>query len=173
MRNQGPLRDALASAVAGFVATKITEQGQMALYRATPSKVRKREDRARPGPPPQLAAQKTLRALGVAPTEKRTAAAAMGFHYGLGLAWAPSYLLLRRYGGLGPVSAGLLSGAAMSLLVDEGLTPALGFSAPNRAYPDTTHVRGFVGHLLFGLALAGAAEGVGALLARAGRGHRP
>ncbi len=30
------------------------------------------------------------------------------------------------------------------------MTPALGFSAPNRAYPLSTHLRGFVAHLVFG-----------------------
>jgi hypothetical protein len=43
--------------------------------------------------------------------------------------------MTRRATGLGPVSAGLASGAAMSLIVDEGVTPLFGFSAPNRDYP--------------------------------------
>jgi hypothetical protein len=39
-----------------------------------------------------------------------------------------------------PVLAGLLTGAALSLIVDEELAPLLGFSAPNRAYPLVTHL---------------------------------
>ncbi len=46
----------------------------------------------------------------------------------------------------------------MSLIVDEGMTPALGFSAPNSAYPLVTHLRGFVAHLAFGLGVAASAE---------------
>ena len=46
----------------------------------------------------------------------------------------------------------------MSLLVDEWLTPAFGFSAPNRAYPLVTHVRGFAAHVVYGLAVAATAE---------------
>lgn len=46
----------------------------------------------------------------------------------------------------------------MSLLVDEGLTPLLGFSAPNGAYPLSTHIRGFVAHLAFGVAVAAVTE---------------
>lgn len=68
------------------------------------------------------------------------------------------YGFLRRCTDMGPVSAGLLSGAAMSLLVDEGITPLLGFSAPNRAYPLSTHLRGFGAHLTYGLGVAGTAE---------------
>lgn len=38
------------------------------------------------------------------------------------------------------------------------LTPAFGFSAPNRSYPLATHARGFVAHLVFGLAVAAVTE---------------
>jgi uncharacterized membrane protein YagU involved in acid resistance len=57
-----------------------------------------------------------------------------------------------------PLGAGLAAGAALSLVVDEGLTPALGLSAPNRACPAATHLRGFLAHLVWGAAAALAAE---------------
>ena len=50
--------------------------------------------------------------------------------------------------------AGFATGAAMSLIVDEMLVPALGFSPPNRAFPAITHVRGFLNHLAYGAAAA-------------------
>ncbi len=81
-----------------------------------------------------------------------------GFHYGLGVGWGPTCTLLRRWTSLNLVSAGLLSGATMSLLVDEGMTPFMGFSAHNRDYPLATHLRGFVAHLVFGLGVAATAE---------------
>jgi hypothetical protein len=74
------------------------------------------------------------------------------------MAWGPVYGLLRRHGGLGPLGAGLLAGGSLSLIVDEGLAPALGLSAPNRDCPPGTHVRGFVAHLVWGAAAALAAE---------------
>ena len=46
----------------------------------------------------------------------------------------------------------------MSLVADEGMTPALGFSAPNRSYPLATHLRGFAAHLAFGLGVAAVTE---------------
>ncbi len=65
---------------------------------------------------------------------------------------------MRRWTELGPIQAGLLTGAVQSLLVDEGLTPLLGFSAPNRDYPLVTHLRGVVAHLAYGLGIAATAE---------------
>lgn len=84
----------------------------------------------------------------------------MGFHYGLAISWAPLYALLRRWR-LHPVPAGLTMGTAMSLIADETMTPALGSSAPNRAYPLATHPA-------FGLAVAAVTETAWAL-----RGRRP
>ena len=51
----------------------------------------------------------------------------MLFHYGLAVSWAPLYAVLRRRGRLHPITAGLATGSAMSLIADEGMTPALGF----------------------------------------------
>ena len=59
-----------------------------------------------------------------------------------------------------PEHAGLAAGASLSLVVDEGLAPALGLSARNRDCPPGTHVRGFVAHLIWGAAAALAAEAV-------------
>lgn len=120
---------------------------------------RRTEDEARPGDPFIIAARKTTRALGLELSEERVQKVGTYlFHYGLGLGWGPVYTFLRRWTGLNPLSAGLLSGVAMSLVVDEGMTPLLGFSAPNRDYPLATHLRGFAAHLAYGLGVAGTAE---------------
>src|SRR4051812_13485642 len=68
------------------------------------------------------------------------------------------YGFLRRHGRMQPLTAGALTGASLSLIVDEGLAPALGFSAPNRDYPALTHVRGVLNHLAYGAAVAVTAE---------------
>jgi len=57
-----------------------------------------------------------------------------------------------------PLGAAVVTGASMSLLVDEALTPAMGFSAPSLDYPASTHVRGFVAHLAFGAIVAAIVE---------------
>lgn len=145
--------------IGGYVGTKIMERVSMRLYELESEEDRRQEEEVRPGPPFEIAARKTTEALGLELSEPQIQAlATYGFHYGLGMAWGPAYTLLRRWTDLGPVSAGLLVGAAMSLIVDEGMTPYFGFSAPNRSYPLSTHLRGFAAHLAFGLGVAATAE---------------
>jgi uncharacterized membrane protein YagU involved in acid resistance len=92
--------------------------------------------------------------------------AGMAFHYLAGLSWTPVYLLLRRTLRWHPVAAGLATGASMSLILDDTITPAIGASAPNDAYPASTHVRAFLAHLVYGLAVAGVLETGWKLLGR-------
>lgn len=61
-----------------------------------------------------------------------------------------------------PVSAG----AAMSAVADETLTPLLGFSTPNRAYPPATHARGVAARLVFRAAVGAVTEVAWALTGR-------
>lgn len=107
--------------------------------------------------PYAIAARKTADLLSLRLSERQMNRLALAFHYGLA-EWAPMYPLLRRQTSLGPLAAGLLTGAAMSVVADEVMMPALGFSAPNRAYPLSTHLRGFVAHLVFGLGVAATTE---------------
>ncbi|KAK0351611.1 hypothetical protein LTR94_024279, partial [Friedmanniomyces endolithicus] len=48
---------------------------------------------------------------------------------------------------------GTAYGAAVSLVADEMAMPALGFSPPASEVAASTHLRGFVSHLVFGVAL--------------------
>lgn len=96
-----------------------------------------REDAVRPGAPYALAADKTADLLGV-----------------------NHPAVLRRRTTRGPAAARLATGGTMSLIADDMMTPARGCSAPNRAYPPSTHVRGLVGHLVFGFGVA-ATTGLG------------
>jgi hypothetical protein len=160
--------DLAIATAAGYVGTKTMEPVSMKLYELQDEQARRQEDQARPGPPYEIAAKKTAALLGLRLEGKALYRASMVMHYGLAIGWAPVYALLRRRGRMSVPGAALAGGASMSLLVDEGLTPALGFSAPNRAYPLVTHLRGFTAHLAFGLAVAAVYE-----LAWAVRGRRP
>jgi uncharacterized membrane protein YagU involved in acid resistance len=159
-RTQPPLlADVAVGLAAGLFANWATDLAQRPLRRATPEGVRRREERVSPGPSSsQVAARRIAERLGRPLDEDRLRPVAKAVHYGLGMAWGPVYCLLRSRGGKRPLGAGLVAGAALSLVVDEGLTPALGLSAPNRAYPAATHVRGFLAHLVWGVAAALAAE---------------
>ena len=152
--------DLAIGVVAGLVATKLTEFAQEALYEPMPAAIKKKEERVSPGPPPEVAAEKTAGLLGYKLTEKQAQLGGLAVHYGLGAAWGPVYGLLRRHSKMQPLGAGFVTGAAMSLIVDEALTPALGFSAPSRAYPTITHARGLIGHLVFGAVVALTAEAI-------------
>lgn len=154
------LADAAIGVVAGLVATKLTEFAQRALYEPMPKAVKETEERVSPGPPPQVAAEKTAGWIGYKLNKRQTEVGGQVVHYGLGAAWGPIYGLLRRYSNMQPLGAGFVTGAALSLIVDEALTPALGFSAPSEEYPTITHVRGLVGHLIFGAAVALTAEAI-------------
>ncbi|SFE43300.1 DUF1440 domain-containing protein [Blastococcus tunisiensis] len=164
MQLRRTLTDLALSSVAGYVGTRAMEPVSMRLYQWEPDAARAREDSARPGAPYRIAAERLSGLAGLDLEEKRLGQLALAFHYGLALQWAPLYPLLRRRTQLGPLPAGLLTGAAMSLLADELMTPAFGFSAPNLDYPLVTHVRGFVAHLVFGTAVAATVETGWALL---------
>lgn len=169
---QMPLRpiDLAVAPVAGYLGTKVMEPVSMKLYEWEPEAARRQEDDVRPGPPYRLAAEKFSQWLGLSLSEEQLERAALGVHYALPTSWVPVYALLRRRTAMKPVGAGLAMGAAMSLVADEIVTPALGFSAPNRDYPLVTHVRGFVAHLAFGLAVAAVTEAAwSALRASPGR----
>lgn len=71
--------------------------------------------------------------------------AGMVFHYVFGVGWGPVYCLMRHTAGMGSLGAGVAAGMSMSINLDELVTPA-------------AHVRGLLGHLVYGLALAGTAE---------------
>lgn len=158
MRLEEAISDVGIGLISGYVGTRVMEPVSMKLYELESEEDRRREDEVRPGSPFEIAARKTTQAVGLQLEDPQLQMAGMAFHYGLGMGWGPVYTLLRRMTGINPIAGGLLTGAFLSLLVDEGLTPALGFSAPNRAYPLVTHLRGFVAHLVYGLGVAAAAE---------------
>jgi hypothetical protein len=152
------LTDLALAPVAGYVGTKMMEPVGMKLYELESDDDRRREDEVRPGPPYAIAARKAADLAGLDLSDKQLERLSLAFHYGLAIQWAPLYAVLRRRTSLAPVPAGLATGAAMSLIADEMMTPAMGFSAPNRAYPLATHVRGLIGHLVYGLGVAATTE---------------
>jgi uncharacterized membrane protein YagU involved in acid resistance len=173
MKDDTLLLDIGVGMLAGLVATKVTEYAQQALWAATPEETRRKEQRVRLGPPFRVAAEKSADLAGLHLDEKETMAAGMAFHYASGIGWGPVYCVMRRAAGMNSLGAGIAAGMSMSILLDELVTPALGFSAPNRDYPPAAHVRGLLGHLVYGLALAGTAEGLYRLAAEPGELSRP
>lgn len=152
--------------VAGYVGTKAMEPVSMYLYRHEPDHARAAEDAARPGPPYRVAAKKITGVRGLTLTDEVLDKVALGFHYGLAVSWAPLYGVLRHRARLAAPTAALVTGLAMSVMADELMTPMLGFSAPNRAYPLLTHLRGVAAHLVFGATVGVVSEVTWALARR-------
>src|SRR3712207_3873106 len=118
------LVDVAAGCAAGLVATKVYGLVQAALYRPMPRQVKRlQEERVRPGPSAQMAAAKIPESLGYSLDDEQRKLAGSAVHYGLGIAWGPVYTFLRRHSGMQPLGAGLVTGTALSLIVDEGLAP--------------------------------------------------
>ena len=155
------LTDMAVGLLVGLVATRVTNLAQRPLACMTPERVKRQERRASSsGTSSGVAAKRVAEGLDLSLGKRETELLGKAIHLATGMAWGPVYGLLRRHAGLRPVGAGLATGAAMSLILDEGLVPALGLSAPNETYPLLTHVRGFAAHLVFGAAAALTAEAV-------------
>lgn len=161
------LADLGTGLIAGYVGTRAMTPVTTLLYERVPEEVRARERAAQAEPAYEVAARKTAAAVGLQLSPEQQQTGGMVLHWGLGLGWGIITTLLRRATGLHPVVAGLVSGLAMFVLIDEGANTAFGFAARPSAYPAATHLRGLVGHLVYGVASAVAAEMI-SVLGRAG-----
>jgi hypothetical protein len=121
---------------------------------------KEREGELLPEGAPVASARKLAGLIGAEPTDEQAGTIAATLHQGLGQLYGVAAAALTRRG-VPPVRAGLASGAAGFLLVDE-LANSLFFTPPPQAYPVESHLRGLVGHLTFGAT-------TGALLALARR----
>lgn len=150
--------DWVAGLAGGYLATKVTDRAQRALWRATPQPEKAREPDLPEGSSAGAAARQLSQQVDAVPTERQLQLTKRGIHYGLGISWGWTYCLLRRYSGMSAPGAGIATGMILSLVVDEALNPALGITARSRTYPVSAHVRGFLTHIVYGLSVAAAAE---------------
>lgn len=161
--------------IAGYLATRVTDRAQRALWRVTPDCEKAREPATRDQSSAQAAARLLCHWGHIEPTDARLRRLKKVVHYGLGLGWGGVYGWLRRNRRVDPLSAGVITGLSLSLVVDETLNPVLGITPPPQAYPTSSHLRGLATHLVYGLTVAVAAEGLHRLASptvAAGRGAR-
>jgi len=121
---------------------------------------KQREQELLPSGAPVAAARKLAGLLGAEPTDDQAGTIALAMHQSLGQGYGVAAAALTRRG-VPPMAAGVASGMAGFLLVDE-LVNSLFFTPPPQAYPVESHLRGIVGHLTLGVV-------IGALLAAARR----
>lgn len=158
MRARNVVSGAAAGVIGGYVGTKVMNPVTVKLQELAPEVDREREKAVSPGSPYKIGAQKAADLVGVKLDEKQLDQAASVMPYTVGIAGGLLYVFLRRVLRMSPLLAALLSGMALFVVVDEGLTPTLGLSAPNLEYPLSTHLRGFLGHLAYGAGVAVTAE---------------
>jgi uncharacterized membrane protein YagU involved in acid resistance len=151
-------KEILIGAVAGLVATGVTDQAERLFARMTPPAARAREPKIPGGSSSKATASLLCRILGYQPGERTLQRIKNTIHYGLGSAWGPLYCLARRRAGMPPGAAGLAVGTALSLLVDNFLNTLLGTTPPPHRFPASAHVRGFATHVVWGAAAAATAE---------------
>lgn len=122
-----------------------------AMYNHEAPGAKAREDRARDGVPAlEVAAERLAEAAGVRLSKHERRAGGTALQWGVSIGAGALYAVLRprlRNAGAG---GGVAFGAALSLLVDEGLIPLLGLAPAPGAFPWQTHARGIIAHLIFG-----------------------
>ena len=144
----------------GYCASKVMDRATGWYFEHQSETSRQREEKVAPGGAPVLAGKKIAHMVGREVTGEEAAKIGFSVHGSLAVAYGMVAAALVR-SGIHPVRAGLLTGAAAFLLVDEGVNSAL-FTPPPWAYPIESHLRGVVGHLAYGIA-------AGAMLAVARR----
>jgi hypothetical protein len=157
---KGAIRVLLVGAVAGNLAGRVMDQATTWFYERQSDASKRREGELLPEGAPMASARKLAGLIGAEPTDDQAGTIAATLHQGLAQLYGVAAAALTRRG-VPPVRAGLATGAAGFLLVDE-LANSLFFTPPPQAYPVESHLRGVVGHLTFGAT-------TGALLALARR----
>ena len=135
------IRVLLVGAAAGYLAGRVMDQVTTWFYERQSDASRQRENELLPGGAPLASARKLAGLVGAEPTDEQAGQLAAA--------------------GVPPLAAGVATGMAGFLLVDEAAN-SLFFTPPPQAYPVESHLRGAVGHLTLGLV-------TGALLAVARR----
>lgn len=167
-------RHVLLGVAAGTVGTVALERTTAWFYRMQGERSRQREQSVREGFPMTVLAR---RALDPVPGEKasgqdtkKTSRLSSGLHWGLSLSGGMLYgLLYRRVPFLGRM-AGAPYGLMFWLINDEILNTAFRLAPPPQKFPLITHLRGMVGHLAYGMTIAGVFQ---LLNARVERRRRP
>lgn len=122
-------------------------------YDRQSSAVRRRETEARRGVPAlEVLAERLAGSAGNDLSEEERQTGGTVLQWAMGIGSGVLYAALRNHIPGQGIRRGLAYGAAFSLVVDEGLTPLLGLAPGPVSFPWQTHTRGFVGHLVFGVA---------------------
>ncbi len=146
--------DALLGAASGLAASWLMEKAQGPIWNAGGPETKRREQEAQGDLPPATirAAERAARLAGRSIPEERKATAGEAVHYATGALFGALFGVLAPRVGLPALAAGALYGAAVWLVNDETLVPALGLSKRPWAYPASTHAKSLAAHVVYGAA---------------------
>ncbi len=149
---EGVLVDALVGAASGLAASWVMERAQGPIWRIGGEATRRREQEAQGGLEPATvrAAERAAGAIGRSLPDERKGAASEAVHYATGAAFGALFGVLAPRIPLPALVAGAIYGAAVWLLSDETLVPALGLSRRPWDYPASTHAKSLAAHLVYG-----------------------
>jgi hypothetical protein len=145
---KGAIRVVLVGAAAGYLAGQVMDKATTWYYERQSDASKRREQELLPEGAPMASARRLAALVGAEPTDDQVGRVAATLHQALGQLYGVVAAALT-CGGAPPVQAGLATGVAGFLLVDE-LANSLFFTPPPQAYPVESHLRGVVGHLTFG-----------------------
>ena len=145
--------EVLLGARAGYLASKLMDRVTTAYQDRQSEASKQREEELQEEPAYVKAAERLAQIRGHDLDQQRAGRLGLRLHRGLGLSGGVTGgLLVAR--GMNPLGAGLVAGLGLWLVVDEGANALFGLTPPPTAYSQETHVRGLVGHLSYGGALA-------------------
>lgn len=160
------LVDALVGAASGLVASWLMEQAQARVIGPAGGPATKAREAAAQGdlePATVRTAERAAALLGRSIPDARKRLAGELVHYATGAAFGAVYGIAARRAGL-PRWGGALFGAAVWLLNDEALVPALGLARKPWDYPASTHAKALASHLVYGTATDAGFRALGATL---------
>jgi hypothetical protein len=145
------IRVLLVGAAAGYLAGRVMDQATTWFYERQSDASKQRENELLPEGAPAASARKLAGLVGAEPTDEQAGQLAATLHQSLGQGYGVAGAALAA-AGVPPLAAGVATGMAGFLLVDEAAN-SLFFTPPPQAYPVESHLRGVVGHLAFGATL--------------------
>jgi hypothetical protein len=164
-RSSSAVRDLAIGAAIGYCSSRAMDQATSWYLERQSEVSRRREEEFARGGTPELVGKKLARLAGRDDvTDEAAIKIGSVVHRSLGMTFGIAAAALARKG-LTPLAAGVATGAAAFVVVDEAFLSAF-FTPPPWAYPFESHLRGVVGHLGYGVAagaMLSAARWLGAM----------
>lgn len=146
----GNVRGLAVGAAIGYGASRAMDRATGWYFGRQSEASRRREEQVAPGGAPVLVGRKLAGLVGRDVTDDQAARIGSVVHRVLGMTYGMTAAALARKG-VAPLGAGIATGAVAFVVVDEAFLSAF-FTPPPQAYPIESHLRGVMGHLVYGTA---------------------